>query len=565
MREDENKVWFAIALVLLTVTGCIGAGYFVYVSAGLVIFLAGILFVSLWKEKKYCIAWDWNMLAIAVMTGGYLLTFIWAVDQGMALVGVVKILPVLLWMLFLCNHMNVKEKLIHVLPYIGGLMTLFSLLMMQFPIWEKWVTVAGRLSGFFQYPNTYALFLLVCILVAFEEMRTRKPDVLNLCNIALCVAGIGLSGSRIVYGLFALTMVILLVCTSRLRKVLFLVICTGIAVVALEKSVGNGVILQRIMSISVNESTLLGRFLYWRDAFGMILRHPFGMGYYGYYYLQQEMQTGVYSVVNCHNEFLQMMLDVGILPALAVFANLVRMIVKSKEKNGYRFIVAVILFHSLLDYDFQFIFMWMVLILFLDIHNIKEKNISIPEKAAVTVLGALACIGSLVIGLSDAFYTAGNAEQALKLYGGNMQARIFCLSEAEDAQEMKIQAENILERNRHISVAYSALARAAIAEGDMQAFIKYKLTAIKLAPYQYDEYIDYFDTLIYCADEYLEADDVESAKTCVLRAEQIPELLEEVEIKTSPLGWKIRDYPRVSLSHEDLSKIERYKDLINNR
>lgn len=564
MKVHEKEIWTGIALGLLVVTGCAGAGYFVYVSAALAVFLTGISIMSLWKQKKYCIAWDWNMLSVTVLVAGYLLSFIWAVDQGMALMGFVKFLPVLLWLLFLCNHMEIRTKLIQALPFIGSLMTLFSFLMMQFPIWEKWVTVAGRLAGFFQYPNTFALFLLVCILVTVEQFQSRKPDVWDLFNIVLCVAGIGLSGSRIVYGLFALAMLILVARTPRLRKMVVFIVFAGVVVVLLEKIGGNGIILERIFSISANESTLLGRFLYWRDAFGIIVRHPFGTGYYGYYYLQQEVQTGVYSVVNCHNEFLQLMLDIGIIPAVLVFGNLIRVIVKPKEKNGYRLIVGVILLHSLLDYDFQFIFMWMVLILFLDIHNIKEKMISVFTKAGVTALGIAACAISFVIGVSDAYYMAGNAEHALKIYGGNMQARIFCLSEAEDAREMKAQANDILTRNQHAVIAYSALARVAVSEGDVQSFIKYKLTAIEMAPYQYDEYIDYLNTLTYCADKYMESGDMKSAGTCVLRLKQIPELLREVEKKTSVLGWKIKDYPRVSLSHENLSTIEQYVDEMNN-
>lgn len=562
MRVHVSKIWSGIAFILLVATGCVGAGYFVYASAALGIILTGILIVSLWKEKKYCIAWDWNMLSITVLVAGYLFSFIWAVDQGMALMGFVKFLPVLLWLLFLCNHMEIRVKLIQTLPFIGSLMTLFSFLMMQFPIWEKWVTVAGRLAGFFQYPNTFSVFLLVCILVTIEQLQSRKPDVWDLCNIVLCVAGIGLSGSRIVYGLFALVMIFLLMRTPKLRKMVLLIIFAGVMAVLLEKFVGNGIILERILSISANESTLLGRLLYWRDALGIIIRHPFGTGYYGYYYLQQEVQTGVYSVVNCHNEFLQLMLDIGIVPGMIVFGNLIRVIVKSKETNGYRLIVGVILLHSLLDYDLQFIFMWMVLILFLDIHNIKEKRISVSAKAGATVLGLVACIISFIIGLSDAFYTAGNAERALEIYDGNMQARIFCLSEAEAIEEMEAQANDILDRNQHAAIAYSALARAAVSEGDVQSFIKNKLTAIKMAPYQYDEYIDYLNTLTYCADMYMESGDMKSAKTCVLRLEQIPELLKEVEKKTSALGWKIKDYPRVSLSHENLSTIEKYVNSI---
>ena len=144
-----------------------------------------------------------------------------------------------------------------------------------------------------------------------------------------------------------------------------------------------------------------------------------------------------------------------------------------------------------------------------------------------------------------------------------MQARINQLSEAKDASEMKKSAENILKRNEHIAVAYSALASAAFSDGDTNSFIKYKLTAIELAPYQYDEYTDYLNTLLYCADQYLTDDDLQSARTCVLRAAQIPELLDKVDKKTSDISWKIKDTPQVTLSHKNLALIEEYKEKVN--
>lgn len=562
-KEKSERNGSIPAIIILVVAGCVGGGYFIFSSAVIGIVLTLLFIGEILKDGKYCFAGDMNMLSLTVMAGMYLGTAIWAIDQGMAVMGFVKFFPVLLWAVYICGHLELKEKLIQTLPYLGSLMTLFSILMMQFKVFKSWVTVAGRLAGFFQYPNTYAVFMLVCFLVAIWNFERDNIDYWNIFHIVMAVTGIVLSGSRTVYVLFALTAVFLVIRKKEFRKLAVIAVGAGVIIILINLLTGNGNIVQRIMTISTSESTLLGRLLYWKDAGKLIVKHPFGMGYYGYYYLEQEIQTGVYSVANVHNELIQLILDIGIVPAVIVFGNLIRCILKCERGSRDQIILILLLLHSLFDYDFQFMIIWMVMVLFLDFHNLKEVKIPVLTRVVIVLTGIGVVILSCMVGSSDIMYIQGNSKQALKLYSGNMQARINQLSEAKDASEMKKSAENILKRNEHIAVAYSALASAAFSDGDTNSFIKYKLTAIELAPYQYDEYTDYLNTLLYCADQYLTDDDLQSARTCVLRAAQIPELLDKVDKKTSDISWKIKDTPQVTLSHKNLALIEEYKEKVN--
>ena len=562
MREElNNNVEKILPIALLGMVGCIGGGYYVFASAILGIVLSVILVLQLWKTKQYKIAVDGNIASLLVIVLGYLCTGIWAIDSGMAIYGFVKFFPLILWGLYICTHLEYREYAIHVIPYIGSLMTLFSALMMQFEVFKSWVTVAGRLAGFFQYPNTYAMFMLICMVISIHELEETK-DYGNIFNVIMAVIGIAMSGSRTVYIMFGVAVLIILIRKKNIRKTLFMIIAVGIVVIILEKVIGRGIILQRITGISMSSSTLLGRLLYWKDALPVILKHPFGMGYYGYYYIQQEIQTGVYSVANVHNEFLQLMLDIGVIPAVVVFGNFIRSIVKA-ENNRNRSVIAIIVIHSVFDYDFQFMFIWMVLVLFLDFHNLKCGKIPIFTRVCLGMGTIGVSILSIIIGSSDLLYLHGDTKLAVKVYEGNTQAQIALLTDVQSTEAMEKQAEKIIQNNAHVAVAYSALARSSFSKGEIDDFIKYKLTAIKLAPYQYDEYVDYLDTLLYCADEYLEKGELESAKTCVLRAVQIPELLQAVENKTSDLSWKIKDIPQVKLSHKNLSKIEEYQSKIN--
>ena len=65
------------------------------------------------------------------------------------------------------------------------------------------------------------------------------------------------------------------------------------------------------------------------------------------------------------------------------------------------------------------------------------------------------------------------------------------LKKADTVKKMKRISDKIIEDNSKVAVAYSARAQVYFAEGDMEGYIKNKLIAIQLAPYQYEEYEDY--------------------------------------------------------------------------
>lgn len=562
MKETQNIIYYFLSVILI-LSGIIGGGYFCFVSAVLSIALMTMLVYILVKTNTFFIAFDLNLVAAVCLTAGYFFVSLWAVDSQMALMGGIKFLPVFLFFFLLCQKPDMREKLILLLPLLGTLMTLFSFIMMQFPVFKTYVSVAGRLAGFFQYPNTYALYMLVCLIVSIYMFNSKKIDWIWVTHIFAALTGIYLSGSRTVMILSLFAILLIFVIRKELRKYGGLGFGLFLALVIILGFCGYGTeLFIRFTSMLENASTFWGRILYDRDAVKMILRRPFGMGYYGYYFMQQEMQTGVYSVVNVHNEFLQIMLDIGIVPAFLIYGAIMSSMLSKNTSERNRLILTLIFVHSLFDYDFQFLIISFVTMLFLDFRNIQKVRISILTKtvAAATLLASIVTFFS--VGMSDFFYITGRPQKSVYYYNGNTMAELELLKEADSIEEMEKHADLILERNSHVSVAYSAKARVAFSEGNVEKLVKYKLQAIRLAPYQYVEYTDYLDSLVYCTKLYLEADDMDSARFCVEHAQKIPQMLKEVGQQTSRLGWKINDRPKVMLSREDLEKIEEMKDWI---
>ena len=198
--------------------------------------------------------------------------------------------------------------------------------------------------------------------------------------------------------------------------------CGAAVVIVLAIVAGSTGVLERFADISLSASTFLGRLLYARDAIPLILQHPFGLGYYGYYYIQQSIQTGVYSVVNVHNELLQMFLDVGVIPAVLMSAAVLRSVLAKHTNARNRLVLVILILHSLFDYDFQFLVMGFVLILFLDMRNIKTYKVPALTGTVLGIAGAGSVVFAVFAGLSDLMYTTGNYERAFAIYNGNTQA-----------------------------------------------------------------------------------------------------------------------------------------------
>ena len=139
--KEKNNLWITCAVMLMSVVGCLGGGYFVFVSAGLAIILLIVLLMDVCKSKQYILALDMNMLSLSVVTGMYLCVSLWAIDSGMAMMGFVKFLPVLLWekcpRLAFCATLLSAWNLLPIYPLDGG--RALRLLLRRNCKWAEWL------------------------------------------------------------------------------------------------------------------------------------------------------------------------------------------------------------------------------------------------------------------------------------------------------------------------------------------------------------------------------------------------------------------------------------------
>lgn len=552
-KNDEKTGLNISALRLLVALSPFLVGvYFEYLSCAVSVVLIGWLFYAKKEQGGLVIRKNLTTVSLVVLSLSFLACSLWAVDRGMALMGFIKFLPLPLFAVSLYQiSIPQRSSLLRIVPYSGAIMTVLSGLLSLFEKTQSFVLVNSRLAGFFQYPNTFALFLLIGLILAVEE---KCSTLRKAALIIILIFGIFASGSRTGFVLLVLVSAALLIMLKDKSKKL--VVGGGLALGILASAIyivctGDLSSVGRYVTTSLNSSTFLGRVLYVKDSLPVILSHPFGLGYLGYFNLQGSFQTGVYSVVNTHNELVQMLLDVGWLPSALIIAALVKSV-----KNGMpmlRLLLLTVAAHCMLDFDMQFISIGFVAVLAMT-QTDEAKELRLKGRA-ISIVGALLICISVYLGAASAAYYLGQCRTAVSIYPGYTNAWKQLLIESEDVEASDEIADQILSRNKSCSLAYSAKANAAYAEGDFAAVIENKEKAIELASYSLEEYTNYFDMLRVGIDLYEQVNDPYSAQYCREHLIAISDMLEEAESRTDPLAQKLDDKPELTLPDEYMQEL----------
>ncbi len=537
-----------VAAVMLVLPFCFG-GFYLWASALTTVVLAGMLTLLGKTQGKLVMRWNGGMMVFALLPLAYLVTALWAVDPGQAWMGFVKYLPVpLFYVLLMQTTRDQREQVLGLLPLGGVAMVAVTGVLQFVPALQPWLQVNARLAGLFQYPNSFAIYLL-CLSILL--LKSTFPVKLRLVYLTVLLVGMVISGSRTTLALAVVAGVVLLVLHLRGRgsvKRLLLPLAGVLVVSALFFLTVGQSVWQRFLVNPLESSTFLGRLLYAKDALLASFSHPFGLGYGGYSFAQGSFQTGVYSVQYVHNELLQLVLDLGWIPAVLLAVYLVWV---WRHSDGVcRLCLGVLLLHSLFDFDLQFLSLVLLLVL-LSHAGVERPDSKLFRRRHPVAGGAVVLVGaalSVVAAVVDTSYYAQRPDLALWLYPVHTQSQLYYLVQQDEVEGLEVLADAILSHNSYVALAYDAKANVAYAKGDGQSVIQYKQKAISLSPYTMAEYEDYGEKLYQFMELYTQSGMSESAQYCRQCLLEIPTLLEQVEEKTSPLAWRIADQPELEPS-----------------
>ena len=489
MKEIYKKISFTDIILLFTLL--FNGGFNEYISCIISISISIYLFYHIIKSKTLNIKLDLFSFSIFLICFMYGFSTIWAIDSGMSFIGFLKFLPISLYLLAI--QQDKESNIIDILPLFASILVVISLIGMHISFAENYFSVAGRLAGFFQYPNTFAIFLVVCELLLISKQRFKIIDYIYLIILIIGLLYTGSRTASIVALCSNIALIVFKFKNSQNKKyylLLFSVLVVSIVVVL----IFNKDILNRYMSISVLESTFIGRILYWIDALPLLIKYPFGMGYLGYSYIQASIQTGVYTVKYIHNDFLQLFLDIGLIPAIIFIVAIIHILFKKDVHFSKKIIISSICLHSFFDFNLQFIAVFLLLILLCNEKS--EKVIVINKKLGLTycILATIILI-NIYMGIHLLLSEFHKNDIAQKLYPFNTENMISILETEDNLQLANDISDKIINQNKFTYIPYSMKSKYYYSIGDINNLINCKHKVFEKNPFEYSEYDEYCSPL----------------------------------------------------------------------
>lgn len=537
-KKKDNNEKLLLVLPLMLAFALFGGFYsFGAYFVGAVILFC--LFLRLGYSKR-SYSPDRKVIGLCVgMLGSGFISCLVATNKGLSWFGLIRMIGLFLWA-FLVFQFEESERdtVIHILPFMGGGMVSIGIVAYWIPGLKEFFWQAERLGGIFQYSNTCGLFFLICIVLIVERSEPKIKDFILFDSLLF---GIFLTGSKGSVILLILVLLWIFLKKKDYRKNIgiFLVVMLFVAFIYgfLTKDYQN---IARIFTLLKNPSTLYGRILYVKDVIPTIMQNPLGIGYMGYASIQSSIQTGVYTTIYLHNDWIQMALDFGWIFAIIMVFVFLFQIRKGKQSTEKKIILVLIAVYSLLEFHFQYFFIDMLVILFFDMDrkNAKvSKGLTVKENQIFSIVG---CLFLLYLGVASLCTYIGEYDRAVSMNPLDTQARTGQLLEETQKDTAVTYATKLLEYDAYNIQAYNALAYAALMDGEVDRALDNKMKILEIARFDMNEYAD-FDEMVQSI--LATSEDTYIVAQCESAQSQMKQILEETKRNVSPIAYKLRDKP----------------------
>ena len=554
-KPRQNTPLLFLLLALIPLFG----GYYLFsvFLAGAV--LAPLLLHTVWRSGVMRLPTGPEAWCLYGLAGCTLLAVPFAVSAGMALTGALRLAVWVLFFLYAATYSpRERADILDALAYEGAIFSLVTIAAFLYDAASGIDDPNGRIDGLFQYANTWSLYLLVCLVLLVMKEKRRALD---WPAMAVLLCGIYLSGSR---GVFLLLLPLALAWgVHRLVKgkdvktvatAAAAVVLTG----ALATVLSGGLVLDRLRAITLTSSSLNGRLLYYLDGINMLARHPLGVGFGGYLYLQPLEQTGVYILRYIHNEYLQAALDGGVPAGLCMAGLCAAMLLRKGAAVRERAVVFAVAAHALIDFDLQFTAVAFLLLLCGSGGRYKEIALS---RRRVSAALCAACM--LVLGYFSAVYAMDFFERpsaAYALFPADLSLAEKRLQSFPDVESAEPVADAIIASTDLSMLAWDCKLAAAARRADVSAMAEYKYQYLRLNRYRGEVYED-FAALLENARVQGSGPELVRYKTL---AQAIITQLEEVNRTTSFLAYRIADKPELDFSPQIYARLNQIIERIDN-
>ena len=316
----------------------------------------------------------------------------------------------------------------------------------------------------------------------------KELKLIDFVVINLLLIGVLLTNSRAIMIITAFAYLLIIVFNKGSRKKNFvnlgIMIALVLAVTFIMKNFG---VSNRISS--GNSSEWLLRILYYKDALRMAAKNIFGHGYMAWWYMQEGLQTGAYDAQFVHNGLLQIVVDVGVVPALLIVITFIMGFFDKKVTARDRVLMLIILGHSLIDFNMEFLVITLVLFMTLEFGKKQELTKTSNIKTTFFLCGLIYAFFALV----TIFNNFGQYELANSMFPYSIALNKE-LEVANNSQKIEI-AEMLYKKNKYFLNASVILSQKEQYLGNYEKANEYEEWIVRNKKYTMLNYIQYVQFL----------------------------------------------------------------------
>jgi len=520
------------------------------------VILVGVLIYKIIKNGFVRYTLDFKFIATLIFVFSYLITSIYSADKTNALLGFFKFATIPIFLFLVMQYdLNKEEKttLLSTVGVSGSVMVVLSILGMSMGVQDFFVE--NRLAGFFSYANSFAMWLLMGIIIIGCK---EKLKIIDFVMLSILMIGVILTNSRSINIIMVITYLLIFIFNKSGRKELFIngLIMIVVAIITYFILTKFG-IFSRIVTGSSGEGLL--RILYYKDALRMIKENIFGYGYLSWWYMQPSFQTGVYYSMYMHNSLLQVVFDVGIIPALLVVYIFISGFFDKKANLTERLLMLIILGHAIIDFDIEFLAITMVLFLALNFDKVKISTNVKWLKISFVCVGVLYGYFYLVTLLQN----QGDHFTVNQIYPFWSQAQQAEFSSMPNSNKKVTKAYKVQKLNKYYKQTYYTISDYYQAKNDFESAYNYEKQVISIDRYNKSVYLAYIDFIQDAIDYYTNINDAEKVEFYSGELVQVPQIIENVLSTSDSLAFKIEHKPSLDLPEETLQYIEEIKEKNN--
>lgn len=509
------------------------------------IFLLGLLFYKVYKNKKLIFTKDIKFILILGWSIAYLITSFYSVDNELSFLGFLKFFTIPIFIVLIMQYEYTKEdrdKWFYAIGKIGAIMVIGCLFLVL--VGKKdLIFYQNRLAGFFDYANSFAMFLLIGVISTGFK---KDFKLLDFVVMSLLLTGIILTNSRSLMIITAVSYIAVLIFSKASKKVKLvnsgIMILVGVSVVLIVGAFG---VSNRLSTTSGNASEWVLRLLYYKDALRMLSENIFGYGHMAWWYMQEGVQTGAYDAKYIHNGLLQVAIDAGVIPALLIVVIFVKAFFERKRSVRDKVLMVVILGHALIDFDMEFLAITIPLFMTLEFDKMIEIKNVVWDKVCIVLGIVIYSFFFLVTVLEN--MGAYDKANSLFSYSNNLSEQLIIETDYDRAIML---AEKLYDKNKYFIPSAEVLSEKEQAENNYDKAEEYELWILKNKKYTMKNYIEYVGFLEKAINYYYSINDFDKVKEFVGKLNEVPKMVNEVKETSDSLAYKIAHKPRLDIPEE---------------